>query len=147
MKTQEELIAIAKTILDENKHAALSGSLGLAIQGINIRRKPQDIDINVPSGVRFMMLPNMKIREASSDQYESDGYTLEAYTLEGVNIDVLISDYEDTDIGEIIFNAKNKIRLVESVKILSFKMQHSLDDNVSTRHKHKYDLIHILVNN
>lgn len=72
-KTEEEqkLIEIAKEIIKYIDKSAISGSVGLIMQNIKVRRFPKDIDIYVPFGIDYLpMIADIYENSSSSEDDE-----------------------------------------------------------------------------
>jgi len=148
MKTLEQLLVTAKKIIDLNPEALLSGSIVLKLFKINIRREPQDIDIFIPYGSPELVFPEgMKLIPVKADHYPPDGYQIDQYTLDNTKIDLIFADSPQYNILPQDTLSMSGIKLVTASRIMTFKMDHALDDECSSATKHKFDLIHILCNN
>lgn len=62
---------IIKTILNANPFALLTGSRALTLQGFKVRNEPNDIDIWVPHGTHFNLIPGM-IYPKTAQQVEAE---------------------------------------------------------------------------
>ena len=116
MKTNNELLEIAKQIIEDNNdiNAALTGSLLLYHLGIETRNTSNDIDIvcdhlaEKDSGYPFMF-PN-KWKEISMDGRKSQVDAI-SFECDGIKVDFLQSDDKKIVINGI--NCGSVIKLIE----------------------------------
>ncbi len=126
---ERRLLEIATELMATDELLLLSGSLMLAVAGINRRREAVDIDF-----VYGNYAANFKTPEgASDDAFASDG-TAYCFKYKGVKVDILSSGEQPTEI--------NGIRCASYAELLKSKYNFSKQDNPSAE-KHRLDLIHL----
>jgi len=151
-----KLSQIANEILEANPEGILSGSLALHKQGFKIRREPQDIDIFMPYGSKFIPIEGMvKYNGGNDGGYDDEDYErvtykwtekaqdVPAFLLDETLIDILTSVNEDFPTLKI----SEKGNYVSFEEILKFKIAHSFGERLTGQLKHKHDIIHMLINN
>ena len=125
----ENLLEIAKKILEINENACLTGTLMLKLRGIDLGREPHDIDILISDYAPNIKIPEgMKLEECG---HSSDGSHAK-YKYKGVEIDIL-SDGEEPEIV-------NGLKLGTVEKLIEKKYLYSIQNN-SSAEKHHKDLI------
>lgn len=130
MKT-EELLHIAKTILDVNPHSSLGGSLMLYVRGIDLGREPHDIDILIVDHACNIIIP--KSLGLVEDSISSDGCH-SSYKIGDVKVDIL-------SCGES-FEEVNGWRLCSIKRLMDVKFEYYLKGG-SCKDKHYNDLINL----
>ncbi len=143
---KEKLIEIAKKILAANPDCALSGSLGLHLQGIKTRREPVDIDIYMPWNKSLIEIEGMTkcVEVLSEEDYENEEYNRHEYKVNGIKIDILTPIEEYVPI--ILKRFSGGLWVIPSEDIIKFKVLFALGKSTS-KYKHRDDIIHFLINN
>ena len=146
MKTEkiEKLKELAKQIMAVNPECLISGSLALVMQGIKIRREPQDLDIYLPYGEKFTKIEGM-YSVPKNGEYPPENWNRESYVLAKIQIDVFTPDDSD----EKGLNAGGwfgDIGTVRPSDIIKFKFDHALGEHW-TKHKHATDIIYMMAAN
>lgn len=145
---QSNLNMYALKILLANPTCLLSGSLALKRKGFNIRREPTDIDIFLPYGEKFNILPLImhEDQDVYSEEYDDEFYTRQSYVIKEGEI------FLEVDVFTPIESSKYDLKSdpgyptnVDSAEILKMKFNHSFGDSTS-KNKHQKDIIHMLVN-
>lgn len=140
-----ELIEIAKQILEANDNCFLSGSLALNHQGIKTRNAPGDIDIYLEGYDNFHCISGMKESyDFNSDDYYNEEWERTHYKIGDVKVDVFVSTGNYLKDKLITVNC-NGIDCVRFDEILKFKIQFAFDDSDSAE-KHQADLQYIIGN-
>lgn len=140
-----ELLEIAKTVLELNSDigARLTGSLMLAVRGINKRREAQDIDIIceylcekdsgrpiVPSG----------FREVASNGFASEVNAMQFRNADDLKIEFMVSEEDSDEINGVLCG--------EVLMLLAAKQRYVLNDkNEESKSKHEQDLAYLFENN
>jgi hypothetical protein len=125
-----DLLSIAKQILEANPAASLTGSLMLKLRGIDLGREPSDIDILIYKDYAFnLVIPEgMDFKES---EFASDGCGIK-YDFNGIKIDVMSSGEEP----EIV----DGINLASVKELIKMKYTFANQDGPKAD-KHKNDLI------
>lgn len=140
MKT--ELNILAENILKVNPDCSISGSLALNMQNIRTKNEPGDIDIYVPSRVRFNPIEKMKENnDFNRDDYRNDEYERRQYYFDKIKIDVF-TPIEGNPHGLITEYSKG-LKVVRFDEIIKFKVRFAFDDHTSAE-KHKQDVLFIM---
>lgn len=123
------LLIMAKQLLDVNPNASLTGSLMLKIRGIDLGREPHDIDILLKDQVPNIIFPedfNIDTKNLASDGISA------RYCYNNIIIDILYSEEEPEDY--------NGWRLGTIDSLMRAKYRYIKQDSNSTE-KHYNDLI------
>lgn len=149
---EQKMLEIAKEIIDMNSHlgAKLSGSLMLALMGINKRREANDIDIicdichnDAPSArlSEDMILIPKGYKIISMSGYMSDIRAIRLANTDGVKVEFMERRGEPTrEVKGVICADLNNL--------IAAKYEYSTyDDSEELREKHKLDLIYLKENN
>lgn len=143
----QNLIVLAKQILDINPFALVSGSLALNVQGIRTLREPTDLDIWMPSDFEFCPIKGMELYDGAR-WYKELHHRRLAFCIwdrdDMVRIDIfkpISPDYPRPGRAE-----GQGLDMVSAIDILKFKLELALDKS-NPDNKHLEDLIFILQNN
>jgi len=138
----EKLKELAKRILKANPKAMLSGSFAMKLQGVDLRREPEDLDIWIPGEVKI--IEGMEIYNSSS-RYPDEDFIRESYIIDGVQVDFFVPvEYPEVE-PKWRYEAGLKVLLPE--EIMKFKLEHGFDDySPIGQAKHLEDLIFIMQN-
>ena len=143
----DSMLSIFKEIqaLNPSKDLLLSGSLALHLQGMNLRRDPEDLDICTCYGVYKIQMPKGAIAVNATNlntrEYKID---LCQYLYKGVKIDILPTSSDICEYRTVI----NSYPMLLKRYIVECKLSHALFNTVpSTIDKHKEDLMYILKHN
>lgn len=124
----ENILKIAKEILDLNPPAILSGSLMLKIRGIDIGREPSDIDIVLNEyAAKFIIPPDYEVTEETV----GSGLTSRCIRLNGIKLDILSNNEQ--------FDEINGFRVAKVENLVKEKIRYANQHNDSAE-KHKKDL-------
>lgn len=127
----EELLLIAKNILDVNPLACLTGTMMLKLRGIDLGREPHDIDILIRDHAPCIIIPSdMKMEEIGR---ASDDSGIK-YRFKDIVIDVL-SDGEEPELV-------NGIRCGTLDGLMRAKYLYSRQNNEASQ-KHHDDLVNM----
>lgn len=129
--------------MELNPKAALSGSLGLQLQGLNIRRHAQDIDIYLPYKKKFKVPDGFETKDEGDkdSNYPPDKYERDTYYLEGsLKIEVFKPVKKSLKVS---ITRIRDIRVVRFEDIVKFKFMHCFGDS-SSIDKHRLDIIHMM---
>lgn len=147
MKTEKELLEIAKEVIQKNKNicAKLTGSLMLYHRDIITRRKSVDIDIicNVLGEERnsegFPWVPEgFKLNDMNGSRSEVE--VIQFINEDGLKIEFMLSE----EMGEIV----DGIPCGDVKELVFAKLTYSRNDkNEESRLKHLDDVIYLLSNN
>jgi len=125
----ENLLKIAKEILEIKSGASLTGTLMLKLRGIDLGREPKDIDILICD-----YAPNIKFPEGF--EFESRGFASDGcgarYEHKGIIIDVLSDGEQPENV--------NGWSLGTVEKLIQAKFHYSKQNNESAE-KHHNDLV------
>ncbi len=152
-----KLSQLANEILQANPEGILSGSLALHKQGFKIRREPNDIDIFMPYGTKFVPTEGLvKYNRGNDGGYQDEDYErvtykwiekaqdVPAFLLDEILVDILTSVNPEFP----TLRVSDKGNYISFEEILKFKIKHTLgDERRNSRYKHKDDIIHMLINN
>ena len=125
----EELLKIAKEILDVNENASLTGSLMLKIRGFDLGREPSDVDILIPDYAGNIVFPK--------------GFTIE---IEGCASDGCSAKYKHNDITFDVLSSEEEPEIYYGWKLgtierlMQRKYKYSKQNNENAK-KHYEDLI------
>ncbi len=123
------LLNVAKEILELNESASLTGTLMLKIRGIDLGREPSDIDIIINGYAPRIKLPDHF--NACETSLASDGSGIK-YKYGDICIDVMSSQ----ETPELV----DGVQLGTIEGLVSAKRSYSLQDNDSSK-KHRDDII------
>lgn len=126
---KRRLLEIATELMATDELLLLSGSLMLAVAGVNRRREAVDIDFVYRDYAANFNIP----KGASEDAFASDG-TAYCFKYKDVKVDILSSGEQPTEI--------NGIRCASYTMLLKSKYTFSKQNNPSAE-KHRLDLIHL----
>lgn len=129
-ESEIKLFEIAKDLMDKDERLALTGSLMMAVCGINKRREATDIDFIY----RCEFAGNYKKpEEAVNAGVSSDGCGC-CFTYNGIKVDIMSSGEDCIDINGVLCGSYNEL--------LKAKFMYSTQNNDSAQ-KHKLDLMHL----
>jgi DNA polymerase-3 subunit epsilon len=139
---QETLIALFYQIRAQNPAAILSGSLAIARQGIKIRRPAQDLDVHIPFGCAFELIPGMVFQGAT--EYEFIDYVERlSYLYAGnIKVDVFRPKYSRLIEPTVVCE---DIECIHFTYIFYYKIQHAFGNKKDSSVKHTIDLLYILI--
>jgi hypothetical protein len=136
----KDLRTIAEEIIEQQESAFISGSLGLKLQGIDIRREPKDIDIVLSQGTKLKKLDGMvQIEGMDNDEYENDFYERISYRYKNVQVDFFIPLEGVND----MLLSEDDDKIIHYSEIMKMKIMHAYGEHY-TRYKHQKDIIHFM---
>lgn len=145
LKTAEEILCHKQKPWEE-KMMMLSGSLALAIQGINKPREADDIDI-CNYGCNEWDISQTGASQVTGASEDYDEFFCE-FSMNGHKIHYLEMSLGEPDNEYVsITHGDLRYRVLKAKYILEYKMRHAFDNDHGNPQKHKNDLIYILSNN
>lgn len=126
----QNILEVAKELLDLNENASLTGTLMLKIRGIDLGRDPHDIDILFDDFADNFKFPaDAEVENLSEESYH---YTAIKYKYKGFMVDVLSCATPPETV--------NGWRLGSVQELMKVKYEYSKQNNASAQ-KHHDDLI------
>lgn len=166
MHSIDHLRNTALLIARTNRRAVIGGSLSLVLQGYEVRRKPEDVDIMftgpkesfvTPKGLKELP-PYRESNEQDLEDYPEDSldphfFTPKPYEFEGVKVDILFTSKPFTPEPENIayisaknFYSKYRFKLCSAKYIIDRKTEYAFCKGKSSK-KHKKDIAFFMKNN
>jgi hypothetical protein len=137
---KKHLQTIAEEIIEQQELAFISGSLGLNLQGIHIRREPKDIDIVLSQGTKFKKLDGMfKVQGLDNDEYDNEYYERISYMYKNIQVDIFIP----LDGVNDMLLSEDDNNIIHYSEIMKMKIMHAYGEHYS-RYKHQKDIIHFM---
>lgn len=140
----ENLIEIAKQIIEANPGAVLSGSIAINLQGIKTRKPPNDIDILMPIDIPFKKIPGMNYTPHAMDEDYESYYERDSYKIGDIKIDVFFPAHNK--VYPLFTEKMNGLELVRFDEVIKFKVKFALSECTS-REKHQMDIVYMMNEN
>ena len=139
------LIKQAFDIMKENRNLVLTGSIALILQGMELRRQPDDIDFLYP--LYWGWEKPKEWIECDIEGYPSDeGYTPNEYMVNGTKINVMVPCC-NTPVHRLKMTVPLELgrvyKMLHLLSIVDFKLSFSFQKDGNPK-KHAQDLIYIL---
>jgi DNA polymerase-3 subunit epsilon len=141
-----ELLNVFEKLRKKNPKILLSGSLALFLQNVKLPRLPEDIDIFLPHGEKFIITEEFtRCPVTNTLIYLDDNRRRRSYYYDGFKRNIKIDVFQPINLNDedepIIIH--NDIPCSHKRDILKYKISHALNGNI----KHKEDILYLLSNN